>query len=134
MAEVVARESEYLEALCSLTLNPVQAEEALMLVGSLSQEEREDFVSLADSHHVIVRAMMVVEQHAARIGDADLTSWAAGVIAKEQARIDNALTWLECIVTELETAGCPTTVMKSLDHCPDLGNDLDLYSTADEHK
>ena len=28
--------------------------------------------------------------------------------------------------------GCPTTVMKSLDHWPDLGNDLDLYTTADE--
>ena len=34
----------------------------------------------------------------------------------------------------LEQGGCPTTVMKSLDHWPDLGNDLDLYTTADERQ
>src|SRR5262249_31168602 len=29
-----------------------------------------------------------------------------------------------------EAAGCRTTVMKSLDHWPDIGNDLDLYTEA----
>jgi hypothetical protein len=53
---------------------------------------------------------------------------------KEHARINNALKFLHEIVNTLESSGCPTTVMKSLDHWPDLGNDLDLYSTADEHK
>ena len=54
------------------------------------------------------------------------------MLAKEQARIENALTFLHNICNELEAAGCPTTVMKSLDHLPDLGNDLDLYTTSDE--
>jgi len=31
----------------------------------------------------------------------------------------------------LETAGCHVTVIKSLDHMPDLGSDLDLYTTGD---
>jgi hypothetical protein len=134
MADAVARESEYLEALCWLTLNPAHAEHALTLAGSLNEKEREDLVSLADSHHVVVRAMLVVEQHAARTGNADLASWAAAILKREQARISNALGWLELICNDLEASGCPNTVMKSLDHRPDLGNDLDLYSTADEHR
>jgi hypothetical protein len=53
---------------------------------------------------------------------------------REHARIDDAVSKLSQIVTALENRGCPTTVMKSLDHWPDLGNDLDLYSTADEQR
>ena len=60
--------------------------------------------------------------------------WASGVVAKESQRIENALTLLHHICGELENGGCPTTVMKSLDHWPDLGNDLDLYTTADERQ
>jgi hypothetical protein len=51
-------------------------------------------------------------------------------IEQEQLRITNAVQHLFLITRELEAAGCPTTVMKSLDHWPDFGNDLDLYTTA----
>ncbi len=134
MAAEVARESEYLDALCTLTLNPLQAAKALALVGSLTSKERQEFLSLADSHHVIVRAMQVIAPYAGRTGNSDLAAWAQNAIEGEQARIANALTRLESICNELEAAGCRTTVMKSLDHWPDLGNDLDLYSTASEQE
>jgi hypothetical protein len=49
-------------------------------------------------------------------------------------RIGTALSYLSGIVHELETNGCPLVVMKSLDHWPDIGNDLDLYTTADERR
>ena len=55
----------------------------------------------------------------------------AAMIAVEEARIDNALTFLHHVCDELEQGGCPVAVMKSLDHWPDLGSDLDLYTTAD---
>src|SRR5262249_59584160 len=64
----------------------------------------------------------------------EVANWAANALAKEQSRIEHALIWLESICNELESAGYPTTVMKSLDHWPDLGNDLDLYSSADEEE
>ncbi len=134
MAAAVARESEYLDALCSLTLNPSQPQKALALVSSLNEKEREDFLSLADSHHVVVRAMQVIAPYAVREGNTDLATWATEALEGERARIANALNWLESICNELEAAGCRTTVMKSLDHWPDLGNDLDLYSTADEQQ
>ncbi|MFZ0731201.1 MAG: hypothetical protein WAM79_02635, partial [Candidatus Sulfotelmatobacter sp.] len=65
-------------------------------------------------------------------GAPDLASWARQVIARQEQRIENALPILQRICSELENAGCPTTVMKSLDHWPDLGNDLDLYTTGGE--
>jgi len=129
VASSVNREAEYLDALFSLTLNPLQADEAVALIASLNPQERADFLSLADSHHVIVRGLNTV---LARSSDSGLRTWAKQELDKEQKRISTALVYLHAICDELESAKCPTTVMKSLDHYPDLGNDLDLYSTADE--
>ena len=50
-------------------------------------------------------------------------------IQKERARIDNALSFLAPICEALKEAG-PIIVIKSLDHWPDLGSDLDLYASA----
>ena len=121
--------SPELDALCRLTLNPQNTETALRYVAGLGNEERDRFTALADSHHVIMRALGVVAEQA---GNRELAAWAKGVLDKEQQRISNALTFLHHICAELEQGGCPVTVMKSLDHWPDLGSDLDLYTTADE--
>jgi len=126
------REAEYLNALFSLTLNPLQAKDAVALVASLGPEERSEFLSLADSNHVLVRGLKAVLQHPDSAANVELRSWAKQQIDKEEKRISTALVYLHAICEELETANCPTTVMKSLDHYPDLGNDLDLYSTAEE--
>jgi hypothetical protein len=134
MAPVVARETEFLDALCSLTLSPNPSNQALSLTSSLSEAERADLLSLANSHHVVIRGLLPVAQHAANTGDLEVANWASNALKKEQSRINQALTWLESICNELESAGCPTTVMKSLDHWPDLGTDLDLYSTAEEEQ
>ncbi len=131
---MVPHEREYIHALSQLTLDPRRAEEAVRYIADLSPEERETFISLADSNHVVLRALDPVRRIAQSVGNRGLESWAAGVTEKESARIKNAVEHLHDIVNALENAGCPTTVMKSLDHWPDLGNDLDLYSTADEHK
>src|SRR5919206_520843 len=134
MAAVVARETELLHLLCSLTLNSNPKSSEFSLAGSLNEKEREDLLSLANSHHVVIRALLPIADHAARTGNTDLARWAADALEQERSRIANALSWLEKICNELEAAGCPTTVMKSLDHWPDLGNDLDLYSTADDEQ
>ncbi len=124
--------SQELDVLSQLTLNPTAAEQAVKYVAGLSNDQRDALVSLADSNHVVVRAFQVVAQNAGT--NTELAGWANGVLAKEQARIQNALTFLHHICDALEQGGCPTTVMKSLDHWPDLGNDLDLYTTADERQ
>ena len=121
----------YLDALCRLTLNPAGASDAVAFVAGLTGEERKRFVALADSHHVVIRALATVEQMS---DNADLRTWASAAIATEKQRISNALVHLNDVCNALEAAGCTTTVMKSLEHWPDLGNDLDLFTTADEHR
>jgi hypothetical protein len=124
--------SQELHVLSQLTLNPATAEPAVTYIAGLTNEQRDALVSLADSNHVVIRVLQVVAQMAGE--NSDLYNWANGVLAKERARIQNALTFLHQICDALEQGGCPTTVMKSLDHWPDLGNDLDLYTTADDRQ
>jgi hypothetical protein len=134
MTELQSREKQNIHALLLLTLNPSRAEEVVPHLASLNQTEREEFLKLADSHHVILRALTPVQNATLTNGHSELSSWAAGAIATEYQRISNALDYLHRICSELEAAGCPVTVMKSLDHWPDLGNDLDFYTAADERR
>jgi len=118
-----------IHCLSRLTLDPEEADTALSYLAALSDEQRIAFESVADSNHVPLRALQAAQPLAN--GHPDLASWIAEVIARQEQRINNALTFLHRICQELENAGCPVTVMKSLDHWPDLGNDLDLFTTAD---
>src|SRR3954468_13140279 len=127
MASLLSREKEYVHALLTLTLNPSHCEESYRLIAGMTDAERDEFVALADSHHVIIRALEPFRACAVAQNNTVLERWAAAAIEKERARIENALTRLHGIVDGLEAAGCPTVVMKSLEHWSDLGNDLDLY-------
>jgi hypothetical protein len=143
---MVSQEREYIHALSLLTLDPAQADEAVRYVAGLTAAERETFVSMADSNHVVLRALEPLQRvtktpisakdaqmwSTEASTNSELAQWEAEVMEREHARIDNAVRKLHEIVSALEEGGCPTTVMKSLDHWPDLGNDLDLYTTADE--
>src|SRR5579884_3203217 len=130
MATPLARENELLDVLCNLTLNQLDTEPAIRTLQAFTNEERKDLVSMAESHHVILRGLTPVL--ASPIAGEELKNWAAKVILNESNRITNALFYLQEICSCLERSGCKVTVMKSLDHWPDLGNDLDLYTTADE--
>jgi hypothetical protein len=121
-------EKEHIRTLSLLTLTPNRAAETSPHIHLLKNDgaQRAEFLALADSHHVVVRALRALEPVVA--DDPEMRQWAADCLEREEARIQNALAYLDRVVTVLETAGCRTVVMKSLDHWPDLGNDLDLYS------
>ncbi len=104
---------------------------AVQDLAAATDEVRAAFLKLAHGHHVVIRAVRPLQAAASAAGAAELADWAARSIAAEEARIANALEYLDAICRELELAGCPTTVMKSLDHWPDIGNDLDLYTEAE---
>jgi hypothetical protein len=129
LATAIAREKDYVQALSILTITPQRAGAAARILGNLDENQRADLLSLADSHHVVVRALRALLP---AVEDAGLREWVNTSLSAEDARINNALRHLNEVCRELETNGCPTTVMKSLDHWPDLGNDLDLYTTATE--
>ncbi len=98
-------------------------------VAGLDESERAAFLSLADMHHVTVRALQILEKAAS--GNESLRDWCLGAQSKERSRIQHALESLAPICEALENAGAKVTVIKSLDHWPDLGSDLDLYTTGD---
>ncbi len=103
-------------------------------VAGLSAEQRAVLLECANSHHVVIRGFSRLQQDAALAAQSDVVAWAGEIIAREHARIDHALTHLDAISRALNSAGCATTIIKSLDHWPDLGSDLDLYTTAPEQR
>jgi len=110
-------------------LQPVYADIARLT--ELPDQTLADFVDVATKHHVLVRALRVVDAAAEELGEKRLTEWSSRVLEKEVARIHHAVEALAPICYALEAAGCHVTVIKSLDHMPDLGSDLDLYTTGD---
>jgi len=94
----------------------------------MSQAQLDDLLALANSNHVVMRGLEAFRQTA---GDNANAEWAAVALAAEQARIDNAISFLRGICDAFEAEGYDVTVIKSLDHWPDLGSDLDLYTNTE---
>src|SRR5208337_2744562 len=97
---------------------------------TLSHDEFGDMLALAHSHHVDVRGLevflsLIREENATR------TEWAEGALAAERMRIATAILFLHDICAAFQEFRFDVTVIKSLDHWPDLGSDLDLYTDAD---
>jgi hypothetical protein len=96
----------------------------------ISRDQFDDLVELAGTNHVIVRTLELVRGRLRETGDDLRLEWAHEALREEQARITNALCYLEEICTAFEEEKHDITVIKSLDHWPDLGSDLDLYTNA----
>ncbi len=121
-----------IRSLFQLTLTPYDCAEAVLHLETLGEADRELLIEIAGSHHVVLRALgPVLENNSPSYG---LRRWAAEQMAREQTRIDHALPRLHAVCDALEEAGCPTLVMKSLDHLPDLGSDLDLLTLGGDRK
>lgn len=95
---------------------------------------RSRFLSLANSHHVVLRALDPLAKVARERGNEQVAEWCDDVLLRERATISDSLEFLNDFCHKLENAGIPITVMKSLDHWPDIGNDMDLYTPADSHQ
>lgn len=90
----------------------------------------EQLRQLAMTNHVIVRCFETLERILVNKGSSSEAEWVSNVLSTEHARIRHALGFLAKICTALEEGGCRAIVIKSLDHWPDLGSDLDLYTDA----
>jgi hypothetical protein len=99
-------------------------------VVNLDKLQFDNLVALACTNHVVVRAIGALRQIARRAGDAVRTGWADEAISIERARIDHAIPFLSSICSAFAQDRRPVSVIKSLDHWPDLGSDLDLYTDA----
>jgi hypothetical protein len=92
--------------------------------------ELPQLVELAAKHHVVLRALDPLCMMLARAEKNGSAEWLAQHLDVERARIAAALGFLDELCHTLAAEGCRFTVMKSLDHWPDLGSDLDLFTFA----
>jgi hypothetical protein len=100
-------------------------------VQDINRSKFESIVELAAKNHVIIRAFSAMSQLLKMDGRPGVADWISPTIEEEDSRIRHALGFLNRICATLEQNGCPVTVIKSLDHWPDLGSDLDLYTDAE---
>jgi hypothetical protein len=110
---------------------PIQRSSRSTSVRTLSRQDFEQLRSFAMTNHVIVRTFAGLTRRLEMAGHKEGVEWVSRAIESEQKRIDHALGFLTRICAAFQTHGCPVTVIKSLDHWPDLGSDLDLYTDAD---
>ncbi len=94
-------------------------------------EQRQEFLAIANSHHVLVRGLTSLVQQAAVCGESELALWAEGALCAEYQRIEHALPYVQETIAALTEAGAQVTTIKTLDHWPDFGSDVDMYTTAD---
>jgi hypothetical protein len=98
-------------------------------LASFGPQDFGELWGLASSHHVIMRAFP--ELHRLMVAEGNERAEAVvHAMEKEQARVDHALSFLSPICHALKQIG-DVIVIKSLDHWPDLGSDLDLYASGE---
>lgn len=131
LSEVLLRENESTTPLTSPEgqLNERDVQQMSRAAACLSREELTELAVLANSHHVIMRSFHRLRQLMSLGGNSAWADWAGNCIEQEQKRIHHALSFLDQICLSLEDTG-NVIVIKSLDHWPDLGSDLDLFTDA----
>jgi len=118
--------------LSRLLLLPREAGEAAA-ARALREMDRQSFdalVALASSNHVVVRGMELALAALREAGDAVRAKWVEAALADEHERIAAAVDFLNVLCAAFKESRLDATVIKSLDHWPDLGSDIDLYTNA----
>ena len=99
-------------------------------VRNISRDRFHDLVTLASSNHVVVRGLEVSLRMMPEAENDIRAEWARNALETERARITLALSFLSEICAAFESEKYDVAVIKSLDHWPDLGSDLDLYTNS----
>lgn len=121
---------EAMAILSFLVLSPSSDTTPFPPLSAMTREQFDHLLALAHSNHVVVRAFEVFRRLMTVSADIARAQWAAEAVAAEQARIAHVLTFINPICEAFTSRGQDVTVMKSLDHWPDFGSDLDLYTNT----
>jgi hypothetical protein len=107
----------------------------LEYVSNLSPEQFQDFLAQAEKQRVLRRVLEVLQSHLRKSAQqAFITDTVERALTKEQERVNTCLTCLNEIVGRFEQRGHRIAIMKTLDHWPDTGSDLDLLVTAEDRE
>ena len=108
-----------------------RVERALLLLRNMSADEQADFLRFAELQRVSLRTLRIL-QHWSVAGGEPTFDGLEELVYAEERRIANALSALDQVVRALELTGHSPLVIKTLDHWPDIGSDLDLFISASE--
>src|SRR5580693_3874889 len=109
-----------------------QVERVLLALRGMSNEERSEFLRFAVLQRVYLRTLQLLEKWYVEDAGAARFEGFEEMKRAEQRQIDTALVTLSKIVGALELTGHTPIVIKTLDHWPDIGSDLDLFIAATE--
>ncbi len=109
-----------------------QVKGVLSQLQRMSREEWEDFLRFAELQRAGLRTLQFLEKWAVADALAPPFYVLEGLAQAEQQRIEHALSMLQKVVRALELTGHSPIVIKTLDHWPDIGSDLDLFTAATE--
>jgi len=91
-----------------------------------------DFLDQAKAQRVLRRTLEVLNENLSRSKADHIAERVGFGLSQERKRAETAIAFLRAIVEQFEQRGHPILVMKTLDHWPDTGSDLDLLVTAPE--
>ncbi len=95
-----------------------------------SREHFDDILALAHLNHVIVRWLEMFLNLAREEQSLAWFQLADSALSSEKARIAAALNSLHEVCAAFQNRGHVVMVIKTLDHWPDFGSDMDLFTTA----
>ena len=111
--------------------NP-RIEQALSRLQRMSKEEWQDFLRFAELQRVYLRTLQLLEKWAAAGAFVPRFDDLADLAQAEEQQIGHSLAVLDKVVRALALTGHSPIVIKTLDHWPDIGSDLDLFIAATE--
>jgi hypothetical protein len=106
----------------------------LEYISNLNREQFRDLLKQAETQRVLRRTLEVFKRKLTLSGKGPIAELVDRVLWEEQKRVESALAQLQQIVSRFEQRNHPIVVMKTLDHWPDTGSDLDLLVTADDRE
>jgi len=107
-------------------------ERDLDYVLALDEADFAQFLDHAQAQRVLRRTVDVLKDHLPRAKHNHIAERVCLVLSEERKRVDAATSFLRAVVDQFDQHGHPIVVMKTLDHWPDTGSDLDLLVSAEE--
>jgi hypothetical protein len=109
----------------------VQFHDEVTYLSTFSREQFHDLLKQAEKQRVLRRTLIALR---ANLPDSarDIVAECDVLLAREQERVNAALACLQEILVRFDRKGLAVTAMKTLDHWPDTGSDLDLLVDASD--
>lgn len=107
-------------------------ERELEYVFGLKDAAFRNFLDQAQTQRVLRRTLEVLDENLTRAKSDHIVEQIGSSLFNERERAATAVAFLHAIVDRFEQLGHPIMVMKTLDHWPDTGSDLDLLVSAPE--